>query len=359
MSVWEIISSLGTTSNYCDYSIRDIKMKANLNVAGMSIEPGRLAYSRVAVPNTFYPDGAVVDIPLILINGKYEGPTLYLDAATHGSEVAGTEVLHRITREVIDPEKLHGSVIAIPIVNIPAFRICSMSNPHDFGNTNRAYPGDPKGSMNSKIAYFVLEIAKKADYAITFHTLSHASVALPFSQVREVGDRRINKKMKLMAKTFGITCSREKWSGKPTCSSFSAIAPTLGLPTILVELQSQYVYSRSEVEVGIRGVLNVMKSLNMIKGRMERQHGVTIIRKEGLKWVSMGNYERGGFLRPIAELGQKVRRGEEIAIFVDAVGSKVLSIKSPANGYVMAYSAAFVKPVVKEGGWLAIVFAEK
>jgi predicted deacylase len=212
--------------------------------------------------------------------------------------------------------------------------------------------------MNSKICHFAFEIAKKADYAITFHTLSHASVALPFSHISEVADSQINENMRLMAEAFGITCGRQEWSGQPWYAGFSAIAACHGLPTILVELQSQYVCSRAEVEVGIRGVLNVMKSLNMIDGEIEQQQAVPVIRKENLKWTNV-EYQRGGFLRPIAELGEKVKQGQEIAIFVDALGSKVASVTSPANGYVMAYSASFAKPVVKEGGWLAIVFAEE
>lgn len=330
----------------------------DLVIANVSAKAGSLSYRRLSVPNTFYPDGAPVEVPIILVNGKYEGPILYLDAATHGSEIAGVEVIQKVTRELINPQKLSGSIIAIPVVNIPSFRVCSGFNPHDFLDNNRGYPGDPEGSMNNKISYFVFEIAKKADYALNFHSLSQASVAMPFSHIHEVKNKEINKKMKTMAKAFGITYSKTKWLGKPSYTGFSAIAPCYGLPTILIELQSQYVCGRVEVEVGIRGALNVMKSLKMIKGKTEGQQGVPVIKEQNLTWEH-ATRKRAGFLRPIVEIGKEVKKGEEIAILVDVLGNKVDSITSPGNGYVIAFSGSFVQPIIKEGSWLAMIFVKR
>ncbi|MBU4200190.1 MAG: succinylglutamate desuccinylase/aspartoacylase family protein [Verrucomicrobia bacterium] len=328
-----------------------------LEVAGIAAEPGTLAYGRVAVPNAFYPDGAAVEIPLILVRGRHEGPTLYLDAATHGSEVAGTEILQRLTREIVDPERLRGSLIAIPIVNVPSFRLCSGFNPHDQFDNNRGYPGNSTGTMNRQICHFVFQIAKRADYAINFHALSHASVAVPFTYFYEVENEHVNQEMRRMAEVFGIAGGRQRAGESEISTSFAATAPCHGLPALLVELQSQYIVGRTEVEIGLRGVLNVMRTFNMVDGRIEEQHGVPMIGKRDLKWVN-AECVRGGFLRPLVEVGKEVERGEEIAILVDAVGTKVASVPSPAKGYVMAYSGSFARPIVREASWLAIIFAE-
>jgi predicted deacylase len=335
------------------------KVKANLKVANISAKAGSISYGRASVPNTCYPDGAPVDVPVILINGKYEGPTLYLDAGTHGSEVGGVAVIQRITRELIDPRKLHGAIIAIPVVHIPAFRLNSGFSPHEWADVNRSYPGDPKGSMCAKIAHFVFNIAKKADYAVNFHSQSQASVAIPFSYIYEVTDKKINEKMNAMANAFGITSGRDKWMGKPVYDGFASMAPYYGIPAILVELPSQYVYGKIEVEVGIKGVLNVMKYLKMIEGEIEGQEEVPIIKDQDLSWMSLGDDGMSGFLMPRFDvLGKRVKKGEEIAVLTDVLGNKTYTIKSPCNGYIMAYSGSFVRPIKKEGGWLAILFSK-
>lgn len=332
-------------------------MKHNLRIAGLSVRPGTLSYGRISVPETYYPDGAPVDIPLILINGKYKGPVLYLDAATHGSEIGGVEVIQTVTREIIAPKHLRGAVIAIPVVNIPSFRLCSGFNPHDAENTNRTFPGDPHGSMNQKISHFVFQIARKADYALNFHAMSQACVALPYTYFFETDNVTTNRKMKKMAEAFGVTFGRSRWPGQPCYKGFAPMASAHGLPALLVELPSQYVCGRSETKVGIRGVLNIMKSLGMLTGKIEKQREVPIIKERRLREACVAG-KNSGFLRPKILPGEKVRKGQEIGALVDVFGNRISSICSPGNGYLIAYSNSFAQPIVKEGDWLATLLVK-
>lgn len=332
-------------------------MKSDFAIAGLSASPGIVKCGRIPVPNACYPDGAQVDIPVVLINGAHDGPVLYLDAATHGSEVGGVEVIQTVTRERIDPKRLHGAIIAIPVVNIPSFRLCSGFNPHDAENTNRTFPGDPHGTMNQKIAHAVFQITGKADYAINFHAMSQASVALPYTYFFETDNAVTNRQMKNMAEAFGITFGRGPWSGQPCHKGFAPMASAHGLPALLVELPSQYVCGRSEVNVGIRGVLNIMKSLGMLAGRIEKQRECPVIREPFLREACLGSKD-SGFLRPKILPGKRVRKGQEIGVLVDVFGNKISSICSPGDGYVIAYSNSFAQPIVKEGGWLATLLVK-
>ena len=55
-----------------------------------------------------------------VIHGKNPGPVLMINAAIHGDELNGVEVVRQCLGE-IDPETLHGTVIAIPVVNVFGF----------------------------------------------------------------------------------------------------------------------------------------------------------------------------------------------------------------------------------------------
>ena len=108
---------------------------------------------------------------VLAINGVESGPTLCLTAAVHGDELNGIEIVRRVMYN-IDPLKLSGAMIGIPIVNLEGFRAGSryLSDRRDL---NRYFPGNPSGSSASRIAYsFFHEVVSHCDMLIDLHTLS-------------------------------------------------------------------------------------------------------------------------------------------------------------------------------------------
>mgnify|MGYP001576023870 CR=1 FL=1 len=67
-------------------------------------------------------DGTPVGIPIIVARGREDGPTVWLCAALHGTELYGVEVVRRIMREVVDPAVLRGTILSTPAANLPAVR---------------------------------------------------------------------------------------------------------------------------------------------------------------------------------------------------------------------------------------------
>ena len=54
------------------------------------------------------------------IHGKNPGPVLMVNAAIHGDELNGVEIVRQLI-EKIDTNKLKGTLIAVPIVNVFGF----------------------------------------------------------------------------------------------------------------------------------------------------------------------------------------------------------------------------------------------
>src|SRR5690348_3297228 len=89
------------------------------------------------------------DVPVIELTGA-DGPRLTVLAGVHGCEYAPMAAVRHWTRALAGRE-LRGSVRAVPVLNLPAFRARSpFVVPGDGKNLNRCFPGNPEGTLRSE-----------------------------------------------------------------------------------------------------------------------------------------------------------------------------------------------------------------
>ncbi len=94
-------------------------------------------------------------VPMAVINGR--GPrrkSIVAFGGTHGNEYEGQVSVWRLMHD-LDPDELSGRVILIPRLNQPACVAGRRDSPRDGVNMNRAFPGNPRGSLTYRIADFV------------------------------------------------------------------------------------------------------------------------------------------------------------------------------------------------------------
>ena len=85
------------------------------------------------------------------------------------ARAAAVEIVRRLIRS-ITPERLKGTLICIPIVNVLGFLNHSRYLP-DGRDLNRSFPGSPNGSLTARLAnLFLEEIISKATHGIDLHT---------------------------------------------------------------------------------------------------------------------------------------------------------------------------------------------
>lgn len=84
-----------------------------------------------------------MSLPVVVLCGARPGPTVWLSAAVHGDELVGVEIIRQVMRG-IDPRRLSGTVLAVPVVNVPGFLAQSRYTP-DRRDLNRSFPGSPRG----------------------------------------------------------------------------------------------------------------------------------------------------------------------------------------------------------------------
>src|SRR5215213_1960709 len=105
------------------------------------------------------PDGAAVEIPVVIVRGQLERPVLWLHGCVHGNEYCGTFIIHEFLRG-LDPSALKGAVVALPALNISAFHRNQRMSPfegYNGGDLNRNFPGGAAGTLTAQTALALYE----------------------------------------------------------------------------------------------------------------------------------------------------------------------------------------------------------
>jgi predicted deacylase len=107
------------------------------DIGETEVQPGRSA--QVELPIARLVTGTRVGLPVQVLHGTGDGPTLWLDAAVHGDEIAGVEIIRRVVASV-EPRELAGTILTVPIVNVHGFLSGDRYLP-DRRDLNRSFPG--------------------------------------------------------------------------------------------------------------------------------------------------------------------------------------------------------------------------
>src|SRR5579872_4548087 len=138
---------------------------------GVTARPGEVTRNRVPVGELA--DGTPVALPVVVIHGAQPGPTLYIQAGLHGDEMTGVEICRR-TLPTIDPAVLKGTVVSVPLANVPSHLSRTRGFLHEerwLIDINRIFPGNPHGLLSERIAHVLFnEFVLPADFSFDLHS---------------------------------------------------------------------------------------------------------------------------------------------------------------------------------------------
>ena len=126
-------------------------MSAPLKIGTVTVNPGESQRGGIPIGTDMY--GREREIPIIVYRGIEDGPVLWLNGATHGDEPEGPFSIFLILKE-LDPKKLRGTIVAVPVMNIAAFTAGTRGDPLDTfaHDMNRIYPGKLDGYPTERVA---------------------------------------------------------------------------------------------------------------------------------------------------------------------------------------------------------------
>jgi predicted deacylase len=114
------------------------------------LTPGATQRHHVTLPGSALGDEPR---PVVTVAGASPGPVLFVGAGVHGGEYPAIEAVIRLANS-IDAASLAGTLILMPVLNLPAFRnrtpfVCPVDNV----NPNRVFPGDPNGTYSEQMTH--------------------------------------------------------------------------------------------------------------------------------------------------------------------------------------------------------------
>lgn len=321
--------------------------RAPFEIGGVSVAAGKRA--TIDLPISVLFDHTPMTLTVRVVHGREPGPVLLVCAAVHGDEINGVEVIRRLLR-MTSLSKLKGTLVAVPVVNTFGFLNQTRYLP-DRRDLNRSFPGSPKGSLTSQLAHlFNTEVVAKCTHGIDLHT--GAIHRTNFPQIRAVlTDPDVRK----MAQAFGVPLLL---NAKIRPGSLRGVGGEYGIPFLVYEAGEALRYDGTSIRAGFRGVVNVMRYLDMLpppkrdERKADRLASETSVPAKAQIIAQSSTWVRapaGGLLRDPVRLGAVVEPGTRLGVVADPLGNAEVRIISKISGIVIGKTNL---PVVNQGDGL-------
>jgi uncharacterized protein len=284
--------------------------------------------------------GFPLRIPLSVINGTKDGPTLFVASGLHGCEYDSIEAAIRLTN-AFTPDQLAGRLIVLPIINIQSFlQKVAFTNPLDGVNMNRIFPGDEKGTVSRRMAQRIFsELVTQSNFLIDLHGGDLTESIQSHVMVKITGNKEIDDQSRRMGDAFDIPYVWElEESGIPGYPGYprgtiTFEAPLRGIPSVTAEAGEKGAMEESCVRVLYEGMVNVMRQLKMINEDPLPRPKKTLLR-HGVVVVP----DAGGLFYPEVACGDRVDVGSPLGKVKDLRGNVKQTLTSPKKGVVMSLS---------------------
>lgn len=295
--------------------MKGMKQNKPLSIAGIEIKPGERKC--IELPAASLYTQTPMNLPVHVLRGKKPGPCLFITAAIHGDEINGVEIIRRL---LLSPHlrHLHGTLIAVPVVNVYGFISLSRYLP-DRRDLNRSFPGSQRGSLASRLANMLMtEIVSQCECGIDLHTGAIHRPNLP--QIRVDLD---TKGAENLAKAFNVPVILDS---KLRDGSLREAASNLGIPILVFEGGEALRFDELTTRVGIRGIHRVLEAIGILHlSPSRRTKSIVPVIARSSHWVRA---PRSGIVHPSRATGDRVRKGDVLGIIADPFGADPSAIEN-------------------------------
>jgi N-alpha-acetyl-L-2,4-diaminobutyrate deacetylase len=275
----------------------------------------------------------------VLVGPKAEaGRGILAIGSTHGDEIEGPVALKHLLRE-LRIEDVLGRIVLVPVLNVMAFRAHRRETPDDGVNLNRAFPGDPRGSVTYRLADFVTRhLFPQAHVVLDLHSGGEVARFPETANVHRMQDAAQRKAMEETARGFGTRFVMQYQNRTP--GLLTGFAEELGKISVGSELGWGRAVQPAGVSMGRRGVLSAAVRQGQLRGDpppepvwpAEKQ---LLVDSSDPASSLLAPWE--GHFEPRVGLGEEVRQGQPLAWLHDfnRLDEAPLGLVAPHDGYVI------------------------
>lgn len=326
-------------------------MGDNFKIGDVTAAPGEIRYGRWEA--LAHPTGHMEFFPVIVAQGRTDGPCFWLTAGVHGSEQAGPLVLYELlTHDLVN--RLKGTVVAIPALNPAGLRTRTRDPYHADVDPNRLWPEektdrtdhpdfDPPTSLEQAYQRLYQEMTNTADYLIDYHNawIGSLSFALrdrilyrgddPGDQARA---QALSNQLDAMLKAYGHTVVMEypaetyiKEDLHRTTSG--SVLQKSRILAFTAELGTGMVPDPDIIKAACAGTRNVLRWAGMLDDGAEAIESVRVIRPGyPVRRMRTPRVPEACVVCHLVQAGDRVGKGDVVAELRDVWG------RPTGNGFI-------------------------
>ncbi len=304
------------------------KISTNLDYTRDGVQHGHLT---IPHSRNDSPWGSMLMPVSIFKNG--EGPSILLTGGNHGDEYEGPIALLKLIQK-LDVTKVRGQIIIIPALNYPAVKSGTRLSPLDGANMNRAFPGDPDGSITFMIADYVQRfILSRVDAVIDIHAGGKIMNFLPTAVIHNLPDPDQMARTKAAAEAFGA----------PNCLILEELDARGMLDTAVEEMGKVFVSTElggggtstpETIRVAEQGIHDTLVHFGALQAAPLGNSRTRFLETPGNAFVIA---DKAGIFEFACNLGDTVKEGDILArVFdIDRPAEAATEYRAPCDGIVI------------------------
>jgi N2-acetyl-L-2,4-diaminobutanoate deacetylase len=280
-------------------------------------------------------------VPLTVINGLkgVAAKNVVAIGGTHGNEYEGQVAVKRLCQD-LEPEEMSGRVILLPQLSESACGANLRESPLDHVNMNRAFPGNPRGTISYRISNFIkTTIFPQVHVVLDIHSGGNEAIFALCTSFHPISDpsqrAEIAKVAQLFDTPFVMLYSSQMASGLLTDE-----AEALGKITVGGEFGFAESTNRKGTLHAYEGIRNVLRHYRLLPGEIVK---IDLSRPSTPRFVQAVNLEdyipcpKNGIWEPTVDLGVDVKEGDLLGRLHDFSdhSSEPLEIRSHRSGVVL------------------------
>jgi predicted deacylase len=276
-------------------------------------------------------DSGGTAVEAFAVAGAAAGPVLAVLAGIHGDEYEGPVALAE-SLPGIAPERLRGTLLAVPVANPSAFAAGTRESPLDGENLARCFPGRTDGGPSERLAAVLTQdIIAQADALIDLHSAGVAYEMPLLAGYPDLGEQALRGKSRALATAFGAPVLWRHPQLEPGRTLSAAFAR--GIPCMYTEAPGGGGAPAEVVRCFREGLLRVLTALGMLDGAAPSP-------RHRAEWVGDGNTDAAvpspatGLFRPGVGCGDRVDRQAPLGEVLSHAGDVLAQIRAPSAGIV-------------------------
>ncbi len=273
------------------------------------LSPGETASLGLPLPELL--GYAPLYLPVKVINGKQSGPTTLMFATMRGDEFNGMEILKQIS-EMSLMDDLHGTLILVPVLNV--FGLLNRRPYLPDGEVlDRAFPGAETGTYSQRMAHlFIDSLFDRCDVCVEIcsGSLNHNLLPHLYTNCAVAENRQL-------AGSFPVSVVVNI---EPEEGSLHKVAVDSGKLMLTYSAGEAMRFDADAIRFGKKGLLRLLRQVGMLpesgKSAVEKKHEPVFT--ESSDWLYA---TKSGISHPKVKLGDRVRKGQTVAVISEPLGS--------------------------------------